>query len=311
MKRMKRMNFNWRNLAAIVACLAVTTMFSGCGPEDDPDNGTNTPGAVIDFTATAGDGQVSLTWTVPYDNGGSEITGYEVTMDAWTNKVSKTANELSHTYTGLTNGTWYTFKVRAVNASGAGAESTAEARPQASGGGTLGAWSIPENNWKVVFYHSTHNSQVTIIKVGNNYYIKTPTARLTPHTEEFYWKYNPATEKWTIWRKHPNINNGNWAVQSVDNTFGKDELRNRQEGLYVGLLSARQSVINRPVIGSGEILGRSVEIRATQDNVNKVYIDTEHKLVLKGTSYDGGNVMVELKIWDEAITNFDGIDLPE
>ena len=127
---MKRVNFRWKNVVAIAICLATTTMFSGCEPEDNPDSGTNNPSAVTDFTATAGDGQVSLTWNKPADNGGMEITGYELTMNNWADKVAKTASERSHTYTGLTNGTEYTFKVRAVNANGAGRESEAKATPQ-------------------------------------------------------------------------------------------------------------------------------------------------------------------------------------
>jgi hypothetical protein len=85
-----------------------------------------------------------LTWNEPTDNGGSEITGYELTMNNWADKVTKTASEFSHTYTGLTNGTEYTFKVRAVNANGAGAESSAKATPQA-GGTTSNTWTKVEN----------------------------------------------------------------------------------------------------------------------------------------------------------------------
>ena len=126
---------NLRNMA-MVACLAGALVFSGCGQseEDNPkENGK--PSAVMNLTATAGDGQVSLTWNIPSNNGGSEITGYEVTMDNWAKKVTKTASEKSHTYTGLTNDKEYTFKVRAINANGAGVESTKNAIPTADGGG--------------------------------------------------------------------------------------------------------------------------------------------------------------------------------
>ena len=125
---------------AMVACLAGAFVFSGCGQseEDNPNENGNTEGkptAVMNFIATAGDRQVSLTWDKPSDNGGSEITGYEVTMDNWAKKVTKTASETSHTYTGLTNDKEYTFKVRAVNANGAGMESAKNATPTADGGG--------------------------------------------------------------------------------------------------------------------------------------------------------------------------------
>jgi uncharacterized repeat protein (TIGR02543 family) len=70
------------------------------------------------FTATPGDGQVTLSWTAPTSDGGSPITKYQVQKDndAWIDVTDGT----SYTYTGLTNGTEYTFKVRAVNAAGEG-----------------------------------------------------------------------------------------------------------------------------------------------------------------------------------------------
>ena len=131
---MLKVRANLRNVAAIAACLAVTMGFASCETEDD-DDGTKVPGAVVNFTASAGNAQVSLTWEAPSDDGGTDIIGYEVTSDDWANKETKTASQLSHTYTGLTNGTEYTFKVRAVNAKGGGAESTKTATPTASGSG--------------------------------------------------------------------------------------------------------------------------------------------------------------------------------
>ena len=107
--------------------------FGGSGNGDE----TKAPGAVMNFTATSGDKQVSLSWNAPSDNGGAEITGYEVTMDNWATKVTKTASERSHTFPDLTNGTQYTFKVRAVNSEGAGEESTQTATPAAPEDGQL------------------------------------------------------------------------------------------------------------------------------------------------------------------------------
>ena len=77
------------------------------------------------LTATDSDQQVTLSWTAPSNNGGSAITSYKYSKDNGTNWTSTGATTTSHTVTGLTNGTEYTFKVRAVNTHGDGAESAA------------------------------------------------------------------------------------------------------------------------------------------------------------------------------------------
>ncbi len=78
------------------------------------------PGPPRELTATDDeDRQVTLTWMAPTDNGGSAILRYEYDVDAsdsWMNAGS----DLTETVTGLTNGTSYIFRVRAVNAVAAG-----------------------------------------------------------------------------------------------------------------------------------------------------------------------------------------------
>ena len=89
------------------------------------------PTAPQNFTATAGDGEAALSWTAPANSGDvSAITKYEVSSDngeSWVDAASNTG----HTFTGLTNGTEYTFQVRAVNADGNGAAATVKATPMA------------------------------------------------------------------------------------------------------------------------------------------------------------------------------------
>ncbi|MBR6771392.1 MAG: chitobiase/beta-hexosaminidase C-terminal domain-containing protein [Lachnospiraceae bacterium] len=89
------------------------------------------PSAPQEFLAEAGDGQVTLSWTAPAQNGGAAITGYEVSCDngsTWT----AASGETGHSFTGLENGKEYTLKVRALNEAGAGAEAVATATPQAT-----------------------------------------------------------------------------------------------------------------------------------------------------------------------------------
>lgn len=84
------------------------------------------PGAPTIGTATAGNAQATVTFTAPAGNGGSAVTGYTVTSSpaGGTDSHAGTTG-LSHVITGLTNGTTYTFTVKATNAMGTGAASGA------------------------------------------------------------------------------------------------------------------------------------------------------------------------------------------
>lgn len=76
------------------------------------------PGSPTQVLASAGDGQALVTFTAPADNGGSPITGYEVTSSPEDVVVTGGASPI--TVGGLTNGTSYTFTVKAINANGPG-----------------------------------------------------------------------------------------------------------------------------------------------------------------------------------------------
>jgi len=82
------------------------------------------PGAPASVTATAGNGQATINWQPPASNGGSAITGYQVSRDN-TNWTSIAASVRTHTFTGLTSGTAVTLRVRAVNEAGNGAAAAA------------------------------------------------------------------------------------------------------------------------------------------------------------------------------------------
>ena len=87
------------------------------------------PAAPTDLTAEAGDTQVTLSWVDP---GNTTITGYQVSSDdgtSYSGISGSDANTISHTVDDLTNGTEYSFKVRAVNEAGTGAPATVTATP--------------------------------------------------------------------------------------------------------------------------------------------------------------------------------------
>jgi titin len=77
-------------------------------------------------TATPGAGQATVSWTAPASDGGSPITGYEVTSYiAGVPQVTITVGAVTEaTFAGLTNGTAYTFRVAAINVVGTGPQST-------------------------------------------------------------------------------------------------------------------------------------------------------------------------------------------
>ena len=73
------------------------------------------PGAPTAVSATAGDGQATVSWNAPGSNGGAAISGYTVTSAPGAKTCTSTAVDTHCTVTGLTNGTPYTFTVTATS----------------------------------------------------------------------------------------------------------------------------------------------------------------------------------------------------
>lgn len=93
------------------------------------------PNAATNLVATRGNAQVGLSWTAPIDDGGSTITDYVVQYkesgsSSWITFNDGTGANINADVTGLTNGTTYDFRVRAVNIIGESVDSSiASAKP--------------------------------------------------------------------------------------------------------------------------------------------------------------------------------------
>ena len=86
------------------------------------------PGPPTGLVATPGNGGAGLTFRPPANDGGSPITGYEVSTDGsstWSalSTAAGAAGARTATVTGLTDGTPYAVRVRAINIAGTGTPS--------------------------------------------------------------------------------------------------------------------------------------------------------------------------------------------
>ena len=171
----------WRSLIGMIETRTITGLenglpyrfkvrarnWIGVGPESDVLTVTprDKPSAVTDLAATAGDGQVTLNWTVPANNGAAITSyGYEKTTGNWPTvdisgcthgtpgclgvqiipippeimyrpvrlgSVTTNGTTASAVVRGLQNGTEYTFRIAAYNAAGvANRSNDATATPQ-------------------------------------------------------------------------------------------------------------------------------------------------------------------------------------
>ena len=126
------------------------------------------PPTGVDIT-TEGNGELTVGWTAPTENGGSDITGYKVQWKSGaqsfgSSRQHTTADGAATSYTipSLTNGTEYTVRVLAVNSVGdsaasntdTGTPSTTPSAPTnvlASGNAELTVtWDAPDNGGSAI-----------------------------------------------------------------------------------------------------------------------------------------------------------------
>src|SRR3954447_3770572 len=103
---------------------------------------TTPPTAPGSLAAAAGDTKVTLSWSASSDSYGvSGYRIYQVNSDGTLTQLGSTSSTLTFTAFGLTNGTTYSFRVKALDSAGnlSSASNTASATPQGSAPATTPA----------------------------------------------------------------------------------------------------------------------------------------------------------------------------
>ena len=140
-----------------------------------------TPDQPTDLSAEAGNTYVRLTWAAPTSDGGSAVTDWDPQYSTdgvnWTQFADGEKLAPTAVVTGLTNGTAYTFRVKAVNAAGEGTPSTTAAATPANptlttinSGGNVGTYSsiaIGNDGNPVISYHDTTNHNLKVAACAN------------------------------------------------------------------------------------------------------------------------------------------------
>jgi hypothetical protein len=128
-----------------------------------------TPGVPGSPVGVVGNGQVSLTWSAP--TLGSPPTDYQVQYSSnsgstWTTFADGTSTATSAVVTGLTNGTGYIFRVRAVNALGEGPYGAASGTITPAGINAALLLRFDGTNGSTTFTDSSSNA-LTVTASGN------------------------------------------------------------------------------------------------------------------------------------------------
>ncbi len=146
------------------------------------------PAAPQNLQATAGNGQITLTWQAPSTNGGSPITNYKIHRSISPGSeiyLTTVGNVTTYTDTNLTNGQPYYYKVSAVNGVGEGPLSeelslpaiTISAAPRnlqaAAGNGFITlTWQTPTYNGcsnitnYIIYRGNASNAEIPLITIG-------------------------------------------------------------------------------------------------------------------------------------------------
>lgn len=120
---------------------------------------TDVPGPVKNLQVVdTADGEVSLTWEEPENDGGSKVTGYaverrDVKRKTWT-LVTEQAESSEYTVTGLQRDSMYLFRVCAKNRVGHGPNVETDKPVQAKN--KFGECNFSNNNGYVIILYTVY-----------------------------------------------------------------------------------------------------------------------------------------------------------
>lgn len=279
------------------AVKTVTAVGDSASSSETSEYPSTTPDAPTDL-ADAGyeDGQASLSWTAPADDGGAPISAYRVYRDEVL--IHTTANGSTTTYvnTGLTNGTEYSYSVTAVNRDGASVGSdtldyTPAAVPSAVGTvSTFGArasitlaWAAPASNGMAITSYSIYRGTVS----GTRALLDTTAS--TTYTDDDTSIVNGTTYYYSVSATNV-VGEGSESAEVSDALDEPTVLRGVFERMNDAIYIENRSSVNdyaEEVYGYKHPLDGRVEIRDT--NISPPNRET---VVSKGRAVVNGNVTV-------------------
>jgi gliding motility-associated-like protein len=130
----------------------------------------STPSAPTITSITPGSGSVSVNFTAPTSDGGQPITNYEYSIDGGTNWVAASPVDTTTplVISGLTIGTTYPIRIRAVNSIGSGAQSNSiNGAPIAVAPVITSFTPTTAGTGETVVITGTGFAGVTVVKFGN------------------------------------------------------------------------------------------------------------------------------------------------
>jgi hypothetical protein len=179
------------------------------------------PNAPTGVSAAAGNSQAVVSFLAPAQNGGSPITSYKLTASPGNLSVNSTSSPV--TFTGLTNGTPYTFTVTATNLAGTGVASAASAPVTPLAAPVLSYPSVLALGWNLM---------------GNSLNQAMPVASIyaDPAIITSVWKWDTTTAGWQFYT--PQMTAPNLQTYAASKGYGVLSVINAGEGYWVNAKTA-------------------------------------------------------------------------